>query len=62
MPNLRLPDSASAREAGEAAGFSEREWTKFVTVLGSFRVMYQLAYDPSVAGVVEIPYLVHRSN
>jgi hypothetical protein len=25
-------------------------------------VMYQLAYDPSVAGVVEVPYLVHGSS
>jgi hypothetical protein len=25
-------------------------------------VMYQLAYNPSVAGVVNIPYLAHRSS
>jgi hypothetical protein len=24
--------------------------------------VYQLAYDPAVAGIVEIPHLVHRSS
>jgi hypothetical protein len=36
--------------------------TAFIVEAGFTGVMYQLAYDPAVAGVVEIPYLVHRSS